>query len=418
MARVHIIGGGLAGLAAAVRLAGTGRAVTVYEATDHAGGRARSFFDDSLGTVIDNGNHLLLGANTETFAYLERIGARDTLESPPRAAFPFFDLRSGARWCVRPNRGPIPWWLLSPSTRIPGTVLRDYLGILRVARAGREKTLAECVAPGSAIMERFWEPLCAAVLNTDVDEAAARLLWTVIRASFARGEAASRPHMARHGLSASFVDPALASLARAGVRVEFNHRLRGLDFDGDRLRTLDLTRGRIELDPGDRAILAVPHGAASELVPGLVAPIESRAIVNGHFRLPRPASLPEGSFLLGLIGGLSHWLFLRGDIASVTISAADAIVDDPAESLALRMWPEIARALGIAATELPRYRIVKEKRATFAQTPAALARRPGVASAYSNLYLAGDWTATGLPATIEGAIRSGHRAAERLLASR
>src|SRR5881398_2822351 len=119
LGRVHVIGAGLAGLAAAVALADAGRAVTLYEAAQHAGGRCRSFFDAELGCRIDNGNHLLLTGNSAAMAYIERIGALDTFERPRAAAIPFIDIESGERWAVRPGKGAVPWWVLRPARRVP-----------------------------------------------------------------------------------------------------------------------------------------------------------------------------------------------------------------------------------------------------------------------------------------------------------
>ena len=141
-------------------------------------------------------------------------------------------------------------------------------------------------------------------------------------------------------------------------------------------------------------------------------PHASHAIVNGHFRLAQPVSLPGGSVLLGLVGGTAEWLFVRDELVSLTVSAADALADEPSEVVAARLWADTAAALGLPAQPQPPVRIVKERRATFAQTPEQAARRPPAATRWSNLLLAGDWTATGLPATIEGAIRSGDVAAD------
>src|SRR5262249_49449279 len=129
---------------------------------------------------------------------------------------------------------------------------------------------------------------------------------------------------------------------------------------------------------------------------------------NGHFRCTAP---PEGPRFAGLVGGTAEWVFRRGDILSVTVSAADRIVGLPAEKLRDLLWHDVARAFGLAADPVPPARIVKERRATFRATPAQLLRRPAPSTRWFNLHLAGDYVDTGLPATIEGAIRSGFAAA-------
>lgn len=410
-ATVHVVGAGLAGLAAAVALVAAGRRVRLYEAAGQAGGRCRSFHDAQLDRLIDNGNHLLFSGNTAVETYLAAIGGADGLVGPERAAFEFLDLANGERWTVRPGAGAVPWWIWAPGRRVPGTVAGDYLRAWRLARAGPQTTVAECLGTTGPAYRRFWEPLTVAVLNTAAADGAARLLWPVLRETLGRGEAACRPRMARHGLSPCFVDPALDWLARRGATIETNRRLRAIDGEAC-VRGLGFVGATVDLADGDAVVLAVPPDAAAALLPGLVVPTRSNPIVNGHFRLD---GAPAGSAILGLIGGLSQWLFVRGGIASVTVSAAADIVDLPADAIARRMWPEVAQALGRDAGVLPPYRIVKERRATFAQTPAQTARRPGVRTAWRNLLLAGDWTDTGLPATIESAVRSGFDAAQRIL---
>ena len=408
-ARVHVVGAGLAGLAAAVKLAASGLRVTLYEQAGHAGGRCRSFFDEVLGRAIDNGNHLVLSGNRALHDYLERIGAADRLTGPARAAFPFIDLHTGERWTVKPGRGRVPWWIFVPGRRVPGTRIRDYFAALRLARAGEQSTVAECVGKPEVLYRRFWEPLAIAALNTSAREGAARLLWPVLRETFGRGEAACRPRMASRGLSHCFVDPALGFLGEHGADVRWHARLRRIEVADDRARSLRFADGgAMEVSPCEAVILAVPPAAAAALLPGLVTPAGSSAIVNAHIRLSRPLAAPA---FLGLVGGVAQWIFVRDDIASVTVSAANGLAEEPNDVIAAKLWPEVRVALNLAETGPAAWRIVKEKRATFAQTATEIARRPGVRTRLSNLFLAGDWTDTGLPATLEGSVRSGHTAA-------
>ena len=412
--RCHVVGAGLAGLACAVALAGQGRAVSLYDAAGQAGGRCRSLFDHSLERPIDNGNHLLLSANRAALGFLDTIGAGDSLIGPPEAAFPFLDLRSGERWTLRPNNGPLPWWILFARRRVPGSRLGDYLSGLAILWAKDRDRVTDRIAAEGPLWERFWEPLTVAALNTAPEEASARLLRAVVMETFARGAAACRPLIAKEGLSDSFVTPALAYLQDHGTEVLFNWRLRALEDDGERVTALDFGSERRALGPSDSVVIALPAPGAKAVLPALDAPLDTRPIVNGHIRLPRPVSLPGAGPVLGLIGGTAQWLFLRGDVVSLTVSAAEELAGLPNETVAERLWHDTAKALGLDAAEVPPIRIIKEKRATFAQTPEAAAHRPGPETRWRNAFLAGDWTDTGFPATIEGAIRSGQSASKKL----
>jgi hydroxysqualene dehydroxylase len=160
----------------------------------------------------------------------------------------------------------------------------------------------------------------------------------------------------------------------------------------------------------EAVVLAVPAPVAKGLLPGIVVPEEFEAILNVHFRVRAEAGVAG---FVALVGGLSEWVFVKPEVVSVTVSAAGRVIDRPAAELAAEIWPEVCAALGLSGP-MPAVRVVKERRATFAATPAQERLRPGARVGLANLVLAGDWTATGLPATIEGAIRSGGRAAELL----
>jgi len=251
--RVHVIGAGMAGLACAVALAQAGRAVTVHEAAARAGGRCRSYHDELLGRLIDNGNHLILGANPALFRYLDTIGARHRLTSPDRARFPFVDLGTGERWTVRPNRGRLPWWIAVPGRRIPGTRWFDYLNALRLARAAPGDTVAAAMGGAHGpIVTRLLEPLTVAVLNAALDEGAARLLWPVMKLTFGAGEAACRPYFPREGLGPDLVEPGVAFIERQGGQMRFNERLRSMEHGPLRVSTLDFG---IERSGAENALL-------------------------------------------------------------------------------------------------------------------------------------------------------------------
>jgi hydroxysqualene dehydroxylase len=185
--------------------------------------------------------------------------------------------------------------------------------------------------------------------------------------------------------------------------------LRALQFENGRATSCDFgSEDQAPLSEQDTVILvAVPQWVAETLVPDLSVPTEHRAIVNAHYRVAPPPHFPE---ILGVINATVEWIFAFPGRLSITISGADRVIDRPREGLAADLWREVSSLTGLSS-ELPPWQIVKEKRATFAALPEQDARRPGAKTKWRNLFLAGDWTQTGLPSTIEGAIRSGERAA-------
>jgi squalene-associated FAD-dependent desaturase len=406
---VHVIGAGLAGLSAAIRLTQAGRKVAVHEAAGQAGGRCRSYHDPALDMEIDNGNHLLLSANYAALDFLRIVGAADQLVGPPHADFPFVDLASGARWTLRIGDGRIPWWIFDANRRVPGTTARDYLALARLLWPPRDAAIGELIACKGTLYDRLVGPLLLAALNTAPPEGSAALAGAVLRATVAAGGRACRPLIARDGLGPTFIAPALAWLASHGITIGFGRRLRALDIVSEKITALDFGDEKLALGADDGVILAVPPVVATALLPGLDAPDDFRAIVNAHFRVVPPPGTPS---IIGVVGGTVEWIFAFADRLSVTISGADRLLDTPREALAKTIWDEVAAVVRLAdGAAMPPWQIVRERRATFAALPAQERRRPGAVTAHANLWLAGDWTATGLPATIEGAIRSGEQAA-------
>lgn len=390
---LHVVGAGLAGLACAVAAARAGFRVAVHEAAPHAGGRCRSFHCGRLDRMIDNGSHLLLGANHHALAFAHAVGGDEALERLS-ARFPFLDLPSGRAWTISPERLSAGILETVSALGLPWVPAGQSVG----RRLGGTRSFAS-----------LWQPLCEAILNTPSEAASARMFAAVLRALLLGDRAGMRPFVASDGLSAVFAAPAEATLAAHGCPVAFGHCLRAIGP-----RSLDFDDGPIIIGPHDRAVLAVPPWVAAKLLPGL-PDLPTQAIVGAHFRLDRPATLPGGQSFLGLTGGTAQWLFIRDDVVSVTVSAANRLAELPSRDLAERLWRDIAGPLQADPTRLPPVRVVKEKRATLAHTPEAVGRRPGPATNVPWLWLAGDWLASPWPCTMEAAVASGLVAARLAL---
>ncbi|PWC27055.1 hydroxysqualene dehydroxylase [Teichococcus aestuarii] len=397
----HVVGAGVAGLAAAWALSSQGRRVVLHEATPAAGGRARALPDGT-----DNGTHALLGANPAALRFLAEIGARTGWVEPEPDRLPVLDLESGALWRV--SLSPLGWW--RKAARPPGLDAAGLLALLGAARPGRRVTVSEAFARHPVLLRGFVEPLTLAALNTVPAEAGLRRLGAVLRRMGRPG--ACRLYVAREGLGPDLVQPALAALAARGVEIRPGDRLRALTVEGGRATALHFSSGTRPVEAG--VVLATPPWESARLLPGLRVPDRHAPILNLHYAHASGA----GPRFLGLLGGVGQWVLVRPGAVAVTVSAAAAVLETPLEVLAERVWREVRRAAlaarlpGAWPEAPPAWRAVKEQRATPLHTPDQPAPPPLLP--LPNLALAGDWMEPLLPATIEAATRSGLRAAAAL----
>jgi hypothetical protein len=240
------------------------------------------------------------------------------------------------------------------------------------------------------------------------------LAGALVRETFAKGGRQIYPLVATPSLAAAFVDPALDRLRQGGAEIRLGRALRTVRLEADRVTGLIFDEGEETLRPQDRVIFAIPPWTVQKLLPGVTAPDTFRAIVNAHFRIAPSADAP---IMVGLIGGMAEWVFAFNDRFSVTVSAADHLMEMDIDTLTRLLWRDVSAVHNLSGP-VPPCRIVKEKRATFAATPEQDAMRPSARTSWTNLFLAGDWIDTGLPATIEGALRSGEAAAALALSGR
>jgi len=430
--RVVVLGAGYSGLAAANELVLRGHEVTLVEGRALLGGRAHSFVDAKSGLILDNGQHILMGCYHDTLALFRQLGVRDRLYSPPRLEVPFVSEKGRSLMAAT---APDPLHLLSALLGYRELSWADKFSAIKLAlrlRLGEYPHLNETVEAWMRrwgqtrnIIRALWEPLCIAALNEPVATGSAHLFATVIRRSFLAGAADSAILLSRVGLSELFAPEVKMLLQMCNGTLKLQAPVTALSFAEATLKEIKLGDGTV-LKP-EAVVSALPWHVLRGLLPAesklaqACGQIQDAPIVSLHLWLDRPI-LREP--FVGLLDSPVHWVFSRdhihganppgqeGHIITAVVSGARDLVDKTGPELEELTLKELVRFLPEADGVRVLHRMVyKARSATFAATPETEPLRPEATTEWSNLWLAGDWTNTGLPATIEGAIASGLRAA-------
>ena len=436
-----VIGGGFAGLRAAVLLADQGIRVTLIEGRSSLGGRARSFTDPATGQTVDNGQHLFLADYRETIRFLQRLGTNRHLIFQDHLKVTFVEPpgRSSTLDCPKL---PSPWHLLVGMARLSSFTLSDKLKLGRlhreIHRANRRCLDEESVEEwlnrmGQSRQSRlwFWHPLAVAALNEDPSTASAFGLVAVLDSLMRSPWPNARLGSSSIGLSDLYAEPARRVIEEQGGEVLLNCFAAGLEMEGSQVTGVGLADGKSLRS--DAVISALPPAALLKIIPGGSTAADSlrrnlsrfrtSPIVSINLWLDRPVTQ---ALFVGMIGTSTQWLFnkqailaparVQADYLSLIISAAHSFIgrsNDELISAALQglraCFPSAAQA------RLIRSQVVRERDATVSLTVGMEKFRPGPATAFDNLFLAGDWTDTGLPATIESAVVSGRKSAELLI---
>ncbi|MDH3242757.1 MAG: FAD-dependent oxidoreductase, partial [Alphaproteobacteria bacterium] len=319
---VHVAGAGMAGLAAALTAARAGHRVVVHEAAAGAGGRCRSFFDPGMDRTLDNGTHVVLGANRAARDFLSAVGGDGVLSDATGGALPFMDLARGARWHVDIRRSAARALLACGGVRgltaVLGLVLMPPRGASVAAAYGRLGT----------VYGRLIKPFATAVLNQSAEAAPAVELAAVFRRLSLGGRGALAPYLAPRSLSRDWIDPALSALKALGAEFRYHDPLTAIEVEDGALRAGTFRTGAVPVGRGDALILALPPWSLRFLSPHLaLPPHETGAIICAHFLVSPPPRLAQGAVLMGMTGATAEWIAVRDDVLSVTVSAAERLLE-------------------------------------------------------------------------------------------
>lgn len=435
---IVVLGGGVAGIAAGCRLAERGRSPLLLEARPYLGGRVRSFIHDRSGDEIDNGQHLMMGCYHHTLQLLSRLGTRNLVTILRPLDIQFRDADGTADHLLSPRSLPAPLALVAGIQRLRWTTGRDVWSVLRLGLAARfqrpdpDMNVRDwLIAHGQSaqLRERLWEPMAIATLNTPIEQASALLFVQVLRRGFLAWGDNARLAVPRTGLSHLF-DPARKYIEDCGGEVRTGTTVRSVR-PGNGVYHVGMSDG--EIIETDAVVFALPRASLRtvldrELYRGILddGDDQTAPIVSLYLWYDRdPVDLP---MLCALIGTRVQWVFNRrridrhrkpgrhAGLVSCTISAAFTEAARDNGQIISTADAELRRAIpSLAKARLMEALSIKEKQATFLATPSHEQRRPGTATPCKGLVLAGDWTDTHLPATIEGAAQSGNDAADLLV---
>ncbi|HSW55213.1 MAG TPA: hydroxysqualene dehydroxylase HpnE [Ignavibacteriaceae bacterium] len=421
--KVIVIGGGFAGLSAAAYLAYKKYKVTLLEASPKLGGRAYSFLYKETNSVIDNGQHILMGCYFETLKFLSLIGAKENFHFQKRLEVNF--VKEGFQiLSLKSFPFVYPINLLIAILRFEAISFSDRIGLLKVfiklLFLSSDKYLnmnikewLETENQSRNVQDAFWRILAVGALNTSLEKASAKIFIDILKQIFLKGNRAATIVLPKYGLSESYCKNAEEFIVKNGGEIILSEPVEKIIISEDRVTEIHSSK-KVFLD-FDFVISAIPAFALNRIIDDEnkinIPDFKYSSILNIHLWL-KENKIPEGFF--GLINSTLHWVFNKGSHLNIVISDANELVNKSDEDLIQMVEDEMKKFFLLDSELIAGYKIIKEKRATFIPSNDIIDKRPTQETQIKNLILAGDWVNTGLPSTIESAVKSGRAAANLL----
>ena len=442
MKKVLVIGGGLAGLSAAAYLVKNKFDVTLLEASPKLGGRVYSFFDEKTNTEIDNGQHILMGCYSDTLSLLKMTNAYQYFhiatdrKNQNRLVIHYLD-RNKKEFLLQSSDLPYPFNLLSALLSFNAFSVNDKLSMikffLKIKFIDSEKLWDLNVKQwlknenqSDNVIKTFWEIISIGALNTSTEKASAKIFCDILEEIFWKGKTSSLIILPSLPLSKSFIEPIYNYLIQNNCKVHLSEKCISLEINNNQIDKVITTSANSSkqnvYDNFDFVVSAVPFFALRKLLDKNYLSIQSEfnysSILNIHLWLTQDAT-KKFSFInkefYAFNNSELHWLFNKKTHWNIVISNADKFMEMPKEKIFSFVLDELKSFIPIRQDDILEYKIIKEKKATFIPDKKTLRNRPATKTKLKNLFLAGDWIDTKLPATIESAVKSGRLAAEKII---
>ena len=421
-----VIGGGIAGLTSAAYLTKQNIKVTLFESSPKLGGRAYSFTEQKSNDVVDNGQHILMGCYSDTINFIKLIGAKDNFIYQKNLQINFLT-QAGKLVRLKSFTSLYPFNLLFALLNFKAITFTERLSLLKFViklpfishQKLSDKNVRDWLKEerqSEDTIKSLWEIITVGALNTNIDKASAFMFREILMKIFFNGNFASTIILPKYGLSDAYVRNAKEYIESNGGKIKLSSSVKELIISVNKIVGIK-TAVEVYKD-FDYVISAIPFYAFNNIYPELFLDgkieFEYSSILNIHIWLKNN---PMKEQFYGLIDSPVHWIFNKGNHINLVISDADYLIDKPAEEIYKMCVGELIKYTKLKESEFSHYKVLKEKRATFGPSNKINYIRPSSNTKIANLFLAGDWTDTGLPSTMESAVKSGRVAAELILAN-